>query len=179
MISGHVGRSLSRRTALEFGGAGLAVLLAARASTAGAAAGASPLARHREIVQRLFDAGVNAGDEALIASLYAPIPTSDAAGASTMPAPAGMPIALPDFRRVASGVRATIEALLAEGDLVAARITWRGPHPPAGTHLEGQTMHLFRFEQEQIIEEWSAGWDWLEDRGVRRVCNPANPLLTP
>jgi hypothetical protein len=175
MLAGYAGRSLSRRTALELGSISLAVLLAARPTQAGAA----ELSRQREMVRRLFTDGVNAGDEALITALYAPILAGTDAGGSTPLAPAGMPIPLPTFRRVAPGVTASVDALVAEGDLVAALITWRGPHPPAGTHFEGHTIHLFHIAQAQIIEEWSAGWEWLEDRGVRKVCAPANPLVTP
>ena len=61
---------------------------------------------------------------------------------------------------MAPDVLATVDTLIAEADMVAARVTWRGTHPPAGTHIEGHTMHGFRIEQDHIVEQWSAGWDW-------------------
>lgn len=172
MIAGYVDRSLSRRTALELGSASLAIWLATGRSTPVAAEDAPALARHREIVQRLFSDGVNAGDEALITSLYAPTLT----GTNRMQA--GIPLPLRDFRLVAPDMRASVDALVAEGDLVAALITWRGPHPPAGTHIAGQTMHLFRLEQGQIIEQWSVGWDWMDDEWLQAPSASANPLAT-
>lgn len=174
----YPGRPLSRRTALELGSA-LALVLGARTPLPVAAASPSPLERQRETVRRLFVDGINLGDETRIATLYAPTLAGSDAGASTALAPAGLPISLRAFRRAIPGIMATIDALVVEGDLVAARITWRGPHPPQGTHMEGQTMHLFRVEQDQITAQWSAGWDWLEARGVHTLCTPPNPLLTP
>lgn len=176
MLAEPIGRSLSRRLALAQGSAALA-LLAARSPLSATAASPSPLDRQREIVQQLFTAGINAGDETLIATLYAPSPAATDAGVAAAPAPAGMPISLSAFRRAIPGILATIDDLVAEGNLVAARITWRGPHPPAGTHIEGQTLHLFHLEQDQITAQWAAGWDWLEERGVHTLCTPANPLL--
>ncbi|MFN8677692.1 MAG: ester cyclase [Thermomicrobiales bacterium] len=171
-------RLLPRREALQLGGGALAALLAARAPLP-AAASPSPLDRQREIVRHLFVIGINLGDEPLVATLYAPTLAGSDARAATGQGPAGMPIPLGAFRRALPGIIATIADLVAEGDLVAARITWRGPHPPAGTHIVGQTMHLFRVEQDQITAQWSAGWEWLEARGVHTLCTPPNPLLTP
>lgn len=179
MHPGCAGHLLSRRTALELVRAGLVVLLAARNSAPVAAEESSSSARHREIVHQLFASGVNTGNEALIAALYAPSVTRNGVDTPATVAAADMPITLDDFRQALPDVRASVDALVAEGDLVAALITWRGPHPPAGTHIEGTTMHLFRIEHERIAEQRSVGWDWLEERGLRRLCNPANPLVTP
>jgi len=172
MIAGSVSGALSRRTALALGSASLGQLLATGRSTPVAAEESVTLARHRELVQRLFADGVNAGDEALVASLYAPTLT----GTNRMQA--GMPLPLRDFRLVAPDMRASVDALVAEGDLVAALVTWRGPHPPAGTHIAGQTMHLFRLEQDHIIEQWSVGWDWMEEEWRQPPPTPTNPLAS-
>lgn len=176
MLADNPGRSLSRRATLAGGGGSLAMLLAAR-SPLPVAASPSPLDRQREIVQHLFAAGINAGDETLIATLYAPNLATTDNGVAATPAPAGMPVPLAAFRRAIPGILATIDDLVAEGHLVAARVTWRGPHPPAGSHIEGQTLHLFHLEQDQITAQWAAGWDWLEERGIHTLCTPANPLL--
>ncbi|MCA9861663.1 MAG: ester cyclase [Thermomicrobiales bacterium] len=179
MRTEHSGRPLSRRAALEVGGAGLGLLLAAGPPCPATAANPSSLDRQKEIVRRLFDDGINLGDATLLAALYAPTGAGSDAGASSAPAPAGMPIPLRDLRRAIPGIVATIDDLVAEGDLVAARISWRGPHPPQGTHLAGQTMHLFQLDHERVIAQWAAGWDWLEKRGIHTLCTPANPLLEP
>ena len=56
----------------------------------------------------------------------------------------------------------TIEDLLAEGDLVAVRSTWRGTHqgafrgvPPIGRRIELSGMAFWRIAGGQIRESWS------------------------
>ena len=56
----------------------------------------------------------------------------------------------------------TIEDLLAEGDLVAVRGTWRGTHqgsfrgvPPIGRRIEVPCMAFWRIAGGQIRESWS------------------------
>lgn len=180
MISQFSGHPMSRRAALVVGSAGIASGMRSIESS-GALAEDTPSAqaRNRELIRRLFADGINPDDETLITTLYALIPVNDRAERRELPAVAGLPVSLQDFRRAVPNVQATVDALVAEADLVAARITWRASHPPAGTHIEGHTMHLFRIERDQIVEQWSAGWDWLESRGVSRLCKPANPLIAP
>ena len=179
MTTHTTSRSLSRRRALALGSASLSAALLAAGDQAAMAADTTPaLERNRALVQRLFDDGVNGGDDHLITTLYAPGPASE--GTAGEPAAvAGMPIFLPELHRAVPGVQATVEALVAEAALVAARVTWRAPHPPGGAHIVGETLHLFRIEGGQIVEQWAAGWEWLEARGVHTLCTPANPLLNP
>jgi predicted ester cyclase len=93
-----------------------------------------------------------------------------------MPGPGGMPLTIDKFHAEFPDVTVTVEAIVAEDDLVATVATWRGTHPPAGTHLVGRTMHLFHIADELITEEWSTGWDWLAQRGDHPVPRPTNPL---
>jgi predicted ester cyclase len=90
-----------------------------------------------------------------------------------------MPLPIDQFHAGFPDVYAAVEGVIAEGDLVATRVTWRGTHPPAGTHVVGRTMHLFRITNGQISEEWSAGWEWLAQCGYRSVSQPTNPLAGP
>ena len=180
MTTHTTSRSLSRRRALALGSASLSAALLAAGDQAAMAADTTPaLERNRALVQRLFDDGVNGGDDHLVTTLYAPGPASEGAAAGEPAAVAGMPISLPDLHRAVPGVQATVDALVAEAALVAARVTWRAPHPPGGAHIVGETLHLFRIEGGQIVEQWAAGWEWLEARGVHTLCTPANPLLHP
>jgi predicted ester cyclase len=83
------------------------------------------------------------------------------------------------FRESHPELTLTIDLVLAEADHVAAAATWGDFHPPAGMHVVGRTMHVFRIANEQISEEWSAGWEWLAQRGDRPVPQPTNPLAMP
>jgi steroid delta-isomerase-like uncharacterized protein len=55
----------------------------------------------------------------------------------------------------------TVEDVIAEGDRVAARVTWRGTHagefagvPGRGTPVEMSAYHIVRFEAGQATEWW-------------------------
>ena len=48
---------------------------------------------------------------------------------------------------------------------------------PAGTHMVGRTMHLFRIDGGAIVEQWSAGWEWLESLIEQRGPGASNPLI--
>ena len=83
--------------------------------------------------------------------------------------------AFPDFR-------GTIETVLAEGDLVAGRVTWRGTQrgsflgiPPSGAHAEIAAFHIVRVSAGRIVE-WSGTADLLgalEQLGARILPPPA------
>ncbi len=60
----------------------------------------------------------------------------------------------PDFR-------GTVEKLIAEGDLVAGRVTWRGTHrgtfvgvPPTERDVAISAFHLVRFADGHVVEWW-------------------------
>jgi predicted ester cyclase len=60
----------------------------------------------------------------------------------------------PDFR-------GTVEQAVAEGDLVAGRVTWRGTQsgpflvvPPTGRAVEIAAFHLVRFASGRVVEWW-------------------------
>lgn len=156
--------TLSRRTAVHLGSASLALLVTLAASPAQAHTLASQ-ETNKAIIKRLFEAGVTQGDEPFIMSLYAPEYVDRDAWTRHMPGPAGMPLSLSAFRAAFPDVTMTIDPLCAEGDLVAARVTWWDTHPPAGRHVAGRTMHIFRLADGLILEEWSSGWDWLTAAG--------------
>ncbi len=56
----------------------------------------------------------------------------------------------------------TAEDVIAEGDRVAARVTWRGTHqgelmgiPPSGKQVTVTGMRIFRLAGGQVVEEWA------------------------
>jgi predicted ester cyclase len=109
-------------------------------------------------MQRLFRDGFNAGDTALVAALCVPLSTRSHAEAT----------APPDFTAMATrihqrlpGVEANMESVMAEGDLVAARVRWFAPGPPNGIHFLGQTLHLVRVADGRVVQQWHAGWEEL------------------
>jgi len=58
-------------------------------------------------------------------------------------------------------VQWTLEEMIVEGDMVAARFTMRGTHrgtffgvPPTGRSIEVQAMNFYRLSDGKIVEEW-------------------------
>src|SRR3712207_2511887 len=59
------------------------------------------------------------------------------------------------------------EILVAEGDMVAFRLSWTATHqgeffgiPPTGTRATVTEMHMFRIDDGKVVERW-AEWDAL------------------
>jgi steroid delta-isomerase-like uncharacterized protein len=59
------------------------------------------------------------------------------------------------------------ETLVAEGDMVAFRLSWTATHqgeffgiPPTGTRATVTEMHMFRIDDGKVVERW-AEWDAL------------------
>ena len=167
--------ALSRRRAVRLGSAGLAVTLAAGGQRSITARAETSLEANKAIARRLFEEGFNRRNQAALEELYAPDIVDYGAWARQMPGPAGMPITSDEFQALFPDLFATVDGAIAEEHLVAARVTWRGTHPPAGTHVVGRTMHVFHIEGGQIVAQWSAGWDWLTPY-LQRSSPPGNPL---
>jgi len=176
MSSPSSDRILSRRSTVRLGSVGLAAALVTRTALSAQASELPTVEANKALVRRLFEVGVNTGDEALTISLYSPDYVDRGSWLRQMPVPAGMPIPLHEFRAEFPDVTVTIDSVIAEADFVATHESWRGTHPPAGTHLVGRTMHLFRIANDQIIEQWSVGWEWLMGRSYRPTPRARNPL---
>ena len=168
--------TLNRRTAVRLGSAGLAAAVSAGGQRSAAALEHTALEANKAIARRVFDDVFNERNVAALEELYAPDVVDRGAWARHMPGPAGMPVTLDRFHALFPDVTVTVDVAIAEDDLVATRETWRGTHPPAGTHVVGRTMHIFRIANEQIVEQWSTGWEWLAHLDYRSESRPANPL---
>jgi hypothetical protein len=162
IVSSPTLATLPRRSTLRLGVGSLAATLAFCGQLTAGSTASTSLGANKALVRRVFEEIVNDGNTAVIDELYAPVFVDLTRAAGRLPHPVDLPVPLADFHAVFPNIVASIEAMIAEGDLVATRITWRNEHPPAGTHIEGRTMHLSRVVNERIIEEWSAGWDWLD-----------------
>jgi len=177
MPSSRPDSTLTRRTAVRIGGGGLAAALALHERRSAKAHSLTTLEGNKVLVRRVFEEAVNSGNVAVIGELYAPDAVDRGSWARHMPGPAGMPLTVEQFHATFPDVMVTVDAAIAEDDLVATVATWRGSHPPAGTHVVGRTMHLFRFADGQIIEQWSAGWDWLAELGYPSAPRPTRPVI--
>jgi predicted SnoaL-like aldol condensation-catalyzing enzyme len=162
---------LDRRAALaRLGGGSLAAMLASQALGSAMAQDATPAPGSTEankaIVLRVFEDAINTHNPALVSELFAPEFVDRSASPGQLPGPAGIEQALIYFNTILPDVEVTVDASIAEDDLVATQETWRGTDPTSGREVQGKTLHFWRIEDGKIIEEWSAGWEWLEQIGA-------------
>ena len=169
-------RTLNRRSAVRVGGGGLAAALATCGPRPTLAADSATLEGNKGIARRVLEEALNGRSAAALDELYATDFVNRGTWTRQLQGPAGLPMKLEEFQTEFPNVTVTVDALVAEGDLVAVRATWYDTHPPAGTHVVGRTMHHFRIVNGQISEQWSVGWDWLTKRDRVPTARPGNPL---
>ena len=119
-----------------------------------------PMEEHKSAYRRIIEA-VNAGDFHALDALFAddmvdhnPIP-DQAAGL------AGLKQWMASARGSFPDMRGTVEQVLAEDDLVAGRVTWRGTQAgpfagvaPTGRFVAFEAYHIARFKGEKVAEWW-------------------------
>ncbi|MEP6995467.1 MAG: ester cyclase [Acidobacteriota bacterium] len=117
--------------------------------------------RNKALIRRLFDEVLNGGKlgllDQLVGSSYVehnPVANQAAGGAGVRVKIEAMKAAFPDLRF-------TLEELIAEGEIVAARYYWRGTHKgtflgiaPTGRRLSVRGMDFYRLEDGRLIEHW-------------------------
>lgn len=118
---------------------------------------------NKAIIRRLYHDTINAGNLATVDELYAPDVELHLPGIPEDPyGPGPVKDLLATMRTTFPGLRVTIEDLVVEGDTVAARVTFRQPHP--GT-LHGVSprlppaawvrLDIFRLFKGRIVEQWA------------------------
>lgn len=114
--------------------------------------------------ERTLDAvaALNQGDLDGYLAIYAPGAVVHGLPEHVTPDAAGHREVLADTRRALPDFRAQVEAVVADGDLLAARITYTGTHegvlsgaPPTGKVLTWDAMTFRRFDDEgRVVERW-------------------------
>ena len=78
--------------------------------------------------------------------------------------PEGMKRAFADLHEEFPDIRVDIESMVAEGDMVAIRLTFSGTHAPSGERATWPEMVFARFSGCKAVESWEVtdtgrGWD--------------------
>jgi len=116
---------------------------------------------NKAILRRWLEEFWNQGDDSLVDELVAPNfanhPGGNVVSASD---PEALRSQVINWRATFPG-QMTIDSLIAEGDLVAARLTWRGVHkgdfmgiPPTGKPIELTLMAFERFVDGKMAQGW-------------------------
>lgn len=120
----------------------------------------SPLEANKQLARRIPEEIFAEGDLELLDELYA----EDAVERNAMGTHKGRPAirgSYNSFLTAFPDISQTVENIVAEGDLVAMRITSRGTHKgelgglePTGKQIEVQQMFFVRIEDGMITERW-------------------------
>jgi predicted ester cyclase len=118
--------------------------------------------QNKTLICRVFEEGVSGGDMRLIDEVFSPHNVSHSGPPGQYLSPERIRAFLAGVRATLPDLQVTIEELIAEDDRVATVETWRGTHARTGERVEGTVLHVFRFADGQVVEEWNEGWGWWE-----------------
>jgi steroid delta-isomerase-like uncharacterized protein len=126
-------------------------------TTAGTTAGAET------VVRRYLEEVINRGDPAAADELLTPTFTIDHAGVpEVLRGPEAFKAFLAGFREAFPDIRGTVEDVVAAGDKVAVRLTWRGTHrgtfqgiAPTGKAFTVRGSAIYRLEGGRIAAAWA------------------------
>ena len=107
---------------------------------------------YKTIIRRAFEEAVNRGNMGTIDELFDWQPVEVKQN-------------LTKLRTDFPDLHVTIEDMIAEGEKVATRETWRGTHAATDKQVEGTVLHIFWIADGRVVNEWSAGWEWLDPFG--------------
>ncbi len=118
---------------------------------------------NRTVLQRIFDEVVNQKNLDMADELYADEHELHPETPGIGPGPEGMKHAFAGLHDEFPDVRVTIESMVAEGDMVAVRLTFSGTHAPTGERATWPEMVFSRFSAGKAAESWEvtdSGRSW-------------------
>lgn len=121
------------------------------------------------LVRRIFAEALNRGELAVVDEAFSPAFVDQSAPEQAV-GPKGVKEYMRAVRAGFPDLRVTIERLRINGDVVELREHWHGTHlgvyegtAPTGRVVERTMTRAFRFADDKIVEEWSAGPDLLDE----------------
>ena len=118
-------------------------------------------AENKAQFRRAYEELLNGGDLAVAEEVVAPDFLNHEAPPGKNRGPESMRGLATMLRTAFPDLHFTIEALIAEGDTVAGRVTMSGTHqgplmgmPPTGRSVRQDHMHFVRFREGKAVEHW-------------------------
>ncbi len=117
--------------------------------------------KNKQLIKLVYIEMANKRNYALIDSFFAPNIFDHGALEGQKQGREGFKKAVMEFLGMFSQLEIKPEEIIAEGDMVATRETWKVTLASTNKTRTGETMHFFRIKDGLITEEWSKGWEWL------------------
>ena len=119
--------------------------------------------QNHQLVLRLLGEVFGRHSISVIDELYDSDVVDHSAFPEQAPGVVGIKSAINGFFELFDDLNITVEDIIAEKDKVATRETWRAIHKSSGKDVSGTIIHIFYIRDGRITDEWSRGWDWLEN----------------
>jgi predicted SnoaL-like aldol condensation-catalyzing enzyme len=119
---------------------------------------------NKDVQRRIIDEVINQKDLDLADELFSEEHTLYPESAGVGRGPEGMKQAFARLHEEFPDVHVDIESMVAEGDMVAIRLTFRGTHAPSGDKAVWPEMVFARFSEGKAVESWQVtdtgrSWD--------------------
>ena len=119
---------------------------------------------NKAVLRRIFDEVINRKNLDLADGLYSEEHVLHPEGSGVGRGPEGMRQAFAGLHEEFPDIQVEIESMVAEGDLVAVRLTFSGTHAPTGQRAAWPEMVFTRFSEGRAAESWEVtdtgrGWD--------------------
>lgn len=118
--------------------------------------------KNKNIIRTVFNEVVNKRNMAAFDEYFDSKVIDHNAWEGQAPGIEGLKKAVGDFLVTFSDLQITPDFMIAAGDIIATKDSWKGTHAATKKVVTGETMHVFLIKNGKITEEWSNGWEWLE-----------------
>ena len=122
----------------------------------------SSVTKNKEMVVKIFQEVINNRNISYIDEVYVTNVIDRSAFPGQAPGTVGLKEAVNGFYETFSDLKVTVEDVIAEGNKVATRETWKGTKKSNGKVGSGTVLHIFWIQEGKVTEEWSTGWDWID-----------------
>ncbi len=109
---------------------------------------------NKAVQQRIIDEGINRKNLDLADELFSEEHELHPEAAGVARGPEGMKRAFAGLHEEFPGIQVEIESMVAEGDMVAARLTFSGTHAPTGERATWPEMVFARVSEGKAVESW-------------------------
>lgn len=120
-------------------------------------------AENKAALQRIFDEVINQKNLDLADELYSEEHELHPEVPGVTRGPEGMKRAFAGLHEEFPDIQVEIESMVAEGDMVAVRVTFSGTHAPTGERATWPEMVFTRFSEGKAAESWEVtdtGRNW-------------------
>ena len=119
---------------------------------------------NKAVQQRIIDEVINKKNLDLADELFSEEHELHPGAPGVTRGPEGMKRAFAGLHEEFPDIRAEIESIVAEGDMVAVRLTFSGTHAPTGERAAWPEMVFARFSEGKAVESWEVtdtgrSWD--------------------